>query len=339
MNQRSTIKDVAQRAGVSTATVSLVIKGQKERYTNETAERVFKAISSLKYRPNRIARNLQRRQTRTLGFVTHKDYELLTRSHWYSALLDGVLSIAVERDYDIKLAPIASDDTAPERKLEDGSVDGVILAAPMENGPLLKWARAEALPCVVAGRVNSDDPMPCVGIDDFAAELAAARHLIAQGHKHIAFLGSEWIQFSARQRELAYEKALQEAGLPAPMELRFHGKYQEQTGEEAARQILKLNTRPTAFLCASDEIAVGALRVVQQAGVRVPQDLVIVGFDDEPKVRMTQPPLTSVRQPVSEIGRTAAAMLLDIVEGRPLATRHVVLPTELIVRISTALPN
>src|SRR6185369_3793731 len=139
MQQRSTIKDVANRAGVSIATVSLVLKGQSHRYSTQTAQRVQDAISRLKYRPNRTARNLQRRQSRTLGFVTHKDYELLTRSQWFSGVLDGVLSLAVERDYDVKLSPIASDNTEPERKLEDGSTDGIILAAPAENGPLLKW--------------------------------------------------------------------------------------------------------------------------------------------------------------------------------------------------------
>jgi len=339
MQQRSTIKDVANRAGVSIATVSLVLKGQSHRYSTQTAQRVQDAISRLKYRPNRTARNLQRRQSRTLGFVTHKDYELLTRSQWFSGVLDGVLSLAVERDYDVKLSPIASDNTEPERKLEDGSTDGIILAAPAENGPLLKWAREENMPCVVVGRVNPDDRLPAVGIDDFAAELAAARALIAQGHRRIAFLGSEWVQWSARQRELAYEKAMSEAGLEAPQELRFLGRYHEKSGEAAARQMLKVSPRPTAFLCASDEIAVGALRVLQQSGVRVPQDIAIIGFDDELKVRMTQPPLSSVRQPMSEIGRTAAGLLLDMIEGRPLKERKILIPTEVILRESTQLDH
>ncbi len=339
MKPRSTIKDVATRAGVSIATVSLVLKGQTERYSEKTAVRVQEAISRLKYRPNQTARNLQRRLSRTLGFVTHKDYELLTRSQWYSGVLDGVLSLAVERDYDIKLSPIASDNSAPERKLEDGSTDGIILAAPEENGALLKWAREENMPCVVVGRVDLNDKVPAVGIDDFEAELAAARALIAQGHRRIAFLGSAWIQWSARQRELAYDKAMSEAGLAAPRELRFLGRYHEQSGEEAAREMLKLSPRPTAFLCASDEIAIGALRVLQQAGVRVPQDIAIMGFDDELKVQLSRPQLSSVRQPTSELGRTAAALLLDIIEGRGLKERKIILPTTVIFRESTARPD
>jgi LacI family transcriptional regulator len=338
MNIRSTIKDVAERAGVSVATVSLVIKGQADRYTPETAQRVQDAITKLKYRPNRIARNLQGRLTRTLGFVTHKDYELLTRNEWFSRLLDGVLSVAIERDYDVKLAPLASDNAAPERKLEDGSMDGVILAAPAEDGPLLKWAAEENLPCVVAGRANREERLASTGIDDFAAELEAARYLIGLGHRRIAFLGSAWIQWSARQRELAYEQAMREAGLDAPSDLRFRGRYLEQTGEEGAAEMLKLKRRPTAFLCASDHIAVGALRVLQRTGVRVPQEMSIIGFDDELKVQMTNPPLSSVRQPVSQIGAAAAGLLLDMIEGQPLSARHVVLPTELMLRHSTASP-
>jgi DNA-binding LacI/PurR family transcriptional regulator len=339
MTPRSTIKDVAQQAGVSVATVSLVIKGQTDRYTPETAQRVQAAIQKLKYRPNRIARNLQRRQSRTLGFVTHKDYALLTRSQWFSGVLDGVLELAQERDYDVKLSPIASDNTTPERKLEDGSMDGVILAAPAEDSALMKWAADENLPCVVTGRVNPKESIAGVGIDDFAAELEAARYFVKQGHRRIAFLGSVWILWSARQRELAYEQAMREAGLEAPPELRFHGRFIEQSGEQGAREMLKLKSRPTAFLCASDEIAIGALRALQQAGVRVPQDIQIIGFDDELKVQLSNPPLSTVRQPVSEIGRAAAGLLLDMIEGRPISSRHITLPTELILRGSTALPR
>lgn len=335
--KRQTIKDVAELAGVSIATVSLVLKGgQPDRYTPKTAKRVLRAAAKLKYQPNRIARNLQRSQSRTLGFVTHKDYELLTRSQWYSALLDGVLSVAVERDYDVKLAPLATDNETPGRKLEDGSIDGVILAAPAEDSPLLRWAGEKSLPCVIAGRLRSDDTTPAVGIDDFAAEFAATQYLISKGHRRIALLGSTWIQWSARQRELGYEAAMREAGLDAPAELRFRGIYTESSGEELMHRILHLNPRPTAIVCASDDMAVGALRVMQQANVRVPEDISIIGFDDQPKASMALPPLSSVRQRVSEIGRTAAQLLLDLIEGRRPASRHVVLPTELVLRGSTA---
>jgi len=256
--KRQTIKDVADLAGVSIATVSLVLKGQKERYTPTTAKRVLRAAAKLKYHPNRIARNLQGRQSRTLGFVTHRDYELLTRSQWFSALLDGVLSVAIERDYDVKLAPIATDNEAPGRKLEDGSIDGVVLAAPAEESPLLKWAAERSLPCVIAGRVRPGDSTPAVGIDDFAAEFAATKYMIAQGHRRIALLGSAWIQWSAKQRELGYQAAMREAGLDAPPELRFRGIYTEGSGEELMRRILELNPKPTAIVCASDDMAVGA---------------------------------------------------------------------------------
>ena len=336
----ATIKDVAATANVSTATVSNVLHGKDALYTPATAHAVWTAVRELGYRPNRIARSLVRRRTETLGVVVEKPHGRLTSNTYMIALLDGFLEYAVNAGFQVKLfSMFMKDPHVALAQLDDGSVDGLALFAPPEDSPVLAWARTSHPPIVVAGSVPPDSQLPSIALDDREAAYQAVRWLIAQGHRQIGLLTGPREQWSALRREEGYRQALQEAGLDYRPEWRCVGGYTAESAEAGAAELISAPLPPTAILCWNDWIALGALKTLRKHGLRVPEDISLLSFDDIEPGHWVTPPLTTVQQPTHAMGSKAAEILIRQIQTGKREEGVFLFTGTLVVRQSVAPPK
>lgn len=338
MAQRpATIKDVADLAGVSFTTVTNVLHNRGRRYSVETREKVKHAIEQLGYRPNQIARSLVCRRSNTLGIVVERYGGVLMGNPYHAMLLDGVLFEANKNGYQIKIIALTESNVDNVRKqAEDGSIDGAILAAPLYQSPLLTWTESSPLPCVVAGSIPASPEVACVDVDDEGAVYRAVRWLASLGHGRIGFIAGPVDYWSAHQREQGYFRALRDEGIIARPEWISRGDYSTQSGIQAMRELLRVKPALTAVFCCNDWMALGALETLWREDVRVPDEISLIGFDDVEPASVAHPPLTTIRQPVREIGGKAAEILLRRLRGETKAAERVIFPGELILRESVA---
>ena len=214
--------------------------------------------------------------------------------------------------------------------------DGVILVTSELTQQQLEQLRSGGIPLVVVDPVNPPPPeLPSVGATNWAGGMAATEHLLSFRHRRIAAVAGPSDYLCSRARIDGYRSALEQAGIGFDPALVRHGDFQHEGGFRRGGELLDLADRPTAIFAGSDQQALGVYEAARQRGLRIPQDLSVVGFDDLPVARWVSPPLTTVRQPLAEMGRAAAQMLGEIIEGRPLRSRRVELSTELIMREST----
>ncbi|MCC6731163.1 MAG: LacI family DNA-binding transcriptional regulator [Chthonomonadales bacterium] len=335
-----TIKDVAARARVSVATVTNVLHGRCGRFSGETEEAVRRAIVQLGYRPNEVARTLVRRRSDTLAVVLDHLGESLMQNPYFSMLFDGFLFAAIERGYQVKTVALPGRDMdSIRRHTEDGSVDGAMLAAPKVASPLLDWVECCSLPCVVAGMIPASARVSCADVDDEGAVHEAVRWLVSLGHRRIGLIGGPPDYWSARQREVGYRRALRDSGIDPPASWLGRGDFSTESGRRAVLPLMAVRPALTAVLCCNDWMALGALEALRRQGIRVPDDLSIVGFDDAEAAHVAHPPLTTIRQPVREIGARAADILIRQVEQGCGAPERVVFPGVLVRRESAARPG
>lgn len=334
-----TIKEVAARAGVSISTVSNVLYGKQGFYSPETAQRVWEAIRQLDYRPNYVARSLARRRTFTIGVVVEQELGNVSHNIYFGTVLDGILQQATDNNYQVKLIRVRPDN--PDQAIghiEDGSVEGVILVALLAGSPVIDHMVHSRVPAVVAGSIPPGVKLPCVDVEDTSATYRAVKWLISLGHRRIGIITGDLKQWSARRREQGYLMALREAGIEPEPAWRFEGNYRLKSGEEGARYLLSVYPRPTAIVCGNDNMAFGALRALQERGIRVPEEMSIIGFDDLEAASLTTPPLTTIRQPMFDIGIRAAEMLLRLIETNKRFEPNLMLPAELVIRETVAPP-
>lgn len=331
-----TIRDVAALANVSIATVSNVLDAKDTLYSPGTAQKVLAAVKTLGYRPNHSARSLVRRRTHTLGFAAHWRADLLN-NFYLSRVLSGFLDYACQHDYQIKIIYIDNQDAERSMaRLADGSVDGIALLTLTDDSPFTKWAENSWLPIVSVGNLV-EAPISYVGVDDFTPFYEATKWLIELGHQRIGLVGGPLQQRSARDRERAYRQAMQEASITPQASWIFAGhEYIPPVGYNGAQQLLKVQPALTAFMCGSDLIAMGALEALRDAGKCVPADVSLIGFDDINEACLTQPPLTTIRQPIVEIGARAAEVLLNQIANDGRDPVRIAFPGTLIKRASVA---
>lgn len=327
ISRRVTITDVAQAAGVSTATVSKVIN---DRYgvADTTGARVRNVIAELGYVSSLGARSLRSRRTNVLGILL-ADFEPFS-----TELLKGASRAVRGTGYELlaySLGRADAESAGWERRslsqLHGTLIDGAMLCTPtivdVPAGMAVVAVDPHAGPTV----------LPTVDSDNFAGAVAAIEYLLGLGHERIAFIGGRDDLNSARERERGFRAAMARAGLAVDDTLVRLGDY---TGEVAARAVVDLiaDARPpTAMFAANDLSAIGVLQALQAAGLSVPGDISVVGFDNIPESSMTSPPLTTVDQSVQQMGEQAMALLIDVLAGRQVA-EHVRLPTKLVVRAS-----
>jgi LacI family transcriptional regulator len=335
--RRATLAAVAAKAGVSLPTVSKVVNGRPD-VAPETRARVERLLGEFNYhRPG--ARRGQRRGRRS-GLI-----DLIFNgldSPWAVEILRGVEDWCASHATGAAVSAVRHGSARPASwtsALASHDTEGVILVTSELTTPQLEQLRGDGIPLVVVDPVNLPDPdLPSVGTTNWAGGLAATDHLTSLGHTRIGAIAGPPEYLCSRARLDGYRSGLDRARVPYRPELIRHGDFQHEGGFLRGSELLDLPEPPTAIFAGSDQQALGVYEAARQHGLRVPQDLSIVGFDDLPVARWISPPLTTVRQPLTEMGHTAAAMLGDLIESKPLPTRRVELSTELIVRESTAPP-
>ena len=329
-----TLKELAARALVHPSTISRVANHDPSlRIAPATRSRIEALLRETEYRPNGVARGLKLRQTLVLAVVIPD-----ITNPFFAALFRGVEDGAAARGYNVLLC---NTDGSPERQrshlesLNARRVDGVIMASTVLKDPAVRWLRHQRTPYVLVNRFSDEALDPFVGSDDLTGARLATEHLVSLGHVRIGHLAGQTTVSTGVQRRRGYQAALAEAGLPSDPELVVDSGFTEDGGAQATKGLLALKRPPTAIFAVTDMTAVGAYAVARRQGLRIPEDLAIVGYNDIPLAGRLIPGLTTVHVPIHELGSVAARMLLEQIETRELPPKRVVFAPQLVVRGST----
>ncbi|HEY6057837.1 MAG TPA: LacI family DNA-binding transcriptional regulator [Candidatus Limnocylindrales bacterium] len=332
----TTIKDVARHAGVSTMTVSRVIN-RSGYASEETRVRVERSISELGYVPNAVARHLRSKRTKTIALVLSD-----ITNPFFTTIARGVEDVAGSRGFGVMFCN--TDESEAEevdylQMLIERQVDGVLLVPASNASEPLRMLRAHEVPVVLLDRRVAARQVDQVRTDSVAGAYTLVRHLTELGHRRIAMLTGKRGISTAVDRVAGYQKALTEVAIPFDPTLVRYGGFGLAGGYRMALEVLAGVPRPTAIFAANNFLAFGALRALRHARLRVPEDMSLVCFDDLPEDWMIDPFLTVMDQPAYEMGRQAAELLFERLEGRGAKRpRSIVLPGEFIVRRSSAPP-
>jgi DNA-binding LacI/PurR family transcriptional regulator len=333
----STLEEVAQLAGVSRATVSRVVNGST-RVSPSVRRDVQAAINRLGYVPNRAARSLVTRRSDSIAVVITEPSGRLFTDPFFPRLLRGISSELAARDQQLIL--LMPESVADEHRTADyltgGHVDGALLVSLHGDDPLPARLLEAGIPLVLAARPPKGTTASFVDVDNRQGAQSAVSHLIDNGRRVIATIGGPQDMAPGIDRLSGYLDALAESGIKAESSLQVIGDFTQEGGVTAMRRLLTARPDIDAVFAASDLMAAGALSVLADAGRRVPQDVAVVGFDDSPVATSTAPQLTSVRQPIEEMGHEMARLLVDAVEAKDPVPRRVILATELVRRASSA---
>jgi LacI family transcriptional regulator len=334
---RATIRDIARHAGVSVATVSRVINGRPD-VSAATREAVLRHVRAHNFTTNRSARALSVGRTGLVGFTVPNAY-----AEYFTSILSGATEALYEQDMRVVLCPTLHEherEVTLLDRLMHGTTDGAILLLPTETSDELKALQAHGFPFVVADpRHPLDEGIPAVSAVHWAGAKAATDHLLSLGHRRIALITGDRGWIATEDRLNGYQTALAAAGVLPKPELVAEGDFLIEGGYAAGGALLDLTEPPTAIFASNDNMAVGVLLAARERGLRVPADLSIVGFDDSEKASIVTPQLTTVRQPLEELGRTAVSLLMRLLDRQRVEALHVELATKLVVRDSTAPPR
>lgn len=335
-----TIKDIAEQAGVSISTVSLVLNGRNCRVSDATRELVLHTAARLHYRPNRLAVGLATRRTMTLGIILPDIGNL-----FFSELAKGISERAQAHGYSIMICNTEDDpekDIKYARILSDSGVEGVVLCMSsccdeQAQKELSQELRSRGIPMVAVDRLPEGGNSCTVAIRYRKGGYLATRHLTGLGHRCIGCITGPLLGKNARERLDGYRDALCEADLPLDESLVFEGDYHRKSGACGAEALLRYGA--TAIFCSNDLMAYGAYETARQIGLHVPENLSVVGFDDILFSQMLEVPLTTIRQPALEMGRAAVMLLLQKIEDPDRPVEPCWFEPELMIRKSTAAPN
>jgi LacI family repressor for deo operon, udp, cdd, tsx, nupC, and nupG len=333
----SNIYEVARRAGVSTATVSRVLS-RPDVVAPDTRKKVMQAVERLGYTPNSAAANLRTLRTRKL-LVTVPDIS----NPFFSQILQGIEEAAQRRGYAVLLGDTQHDDKREERyasMLKSKEADGLIFLGhrlPKEAAALVKGAAPRCAPVVNGCEFSPRLGVPSVHIDNAKASAEAMNHLYRLGHKRIGVITGPLVSPLSRDRLRGVKSQAKSEGAENDL-IVVQGDFSIASGAAMADQLLTRKDGPTAVFCFNDGMAIGVIQTAKRHGRRVPEDLSVVGFDDIQFARYTDPPLTTVAQPMREIGEGTVRLLLEILDGNEIAPVSITLPHTLMVRGSSTRP-
>lgn len=322
------ISDVAKMANVSTATVSRVLSNSGN-VKKETAEKVLEAIKKLNYQPNSLARQLRRLETKTILVVVPD----ITNT-FFSKILRGIEHVAIENGYEVLLG-----DTSNDKKRESGYLD--ILRQKKADGMIMLTARLEPhlleeisleFPVVLACEYLEGSSIPTVSIDNISGARKATEYLISLGHKRIGFLSGPMDVILSRDRLKGYKQAMAHHDLPVEPHLVQEGDFTFESGYNLMLKFLAFDKPPTAVFASSDEMAIGAIKAIKSKGLHVPDDISVIGFDNIKFASIFEPALTTISQPMYEIGLKAMELLLKIINKENLERNQFILNDQLIIR-------
>lgn len=333
----TTIRDIARLSGVSIATVSRVLNDRPD-VSDETREAVQEVVRRLGFSTNRSARSLSAGRTGFVGMTLP-----IVHAPYFSFILAGASEALYEQDMRVILCPTLHQyerEVTLLDRLMHGTTDGSLLLLPEESAEELKALQEQRYPFVVIDpRVELDEGIPSVSAAHASGAQRAAEHLLSLGHRRIAVITGLEGWMANEERLTGYHAALAAAGVMPDPELQVASNWLISGGYEAALALLDLTDPPTAIFAFNDNLAIGAMRAARSRSLRVPEDLSIIGFDDSEEAAIVTPALTTVRQPLAEMGRMAVSLLVRLLDKQRVEALRVELATRLIVRESTAAPS
>lgn len=329
----ATIIDVAKLCGYSKATVSRAY-ASPETVSEKTREKVYAAAKKLNYAPNAIARAMVRQQTENIAFIIHEKQYPAILNPFYSPLLEAAMQEGTRRNYSLFVT------TSQDIRLPNGDVcikkhmDGVIFAGEADLQAIEAYRR-QNIPVVLVNNRLDLEGLLCVSADHYHGAVLATAHLCERGHRKIGLLAGRFSPQVRDARAEGFFRTLSEHGLTADPRFVVELDPTLEDSEETAARLLRQPDRPTAFFCTNDTIAAGAMKAAFRAGLRIPEDLAIVGFDDSFISRVVAPELTTVRIDVDQMGRLAAQKLFDLIGGEEIRETQIEIPTELVIQGTT----
>lgn len=329
---KTTIYDVAKKAGVSISTVSRVINNTG-RISAKTKKRVLDVIEQLGYQPSVVASALTGKRTRTIGLIIPD-----VANPFFAELARRVEDRGRELGFNLLMC---NTDNNPDTEdmylslLRQKSVDGIIIGTNARNHRVLRELLEENLPVALIAQDIPELMIDVVAVDDYLGGYQAAQHLVSLGHKRIAILVGNMNRTSDKYRLEAFRQALEDHGLELTEELVIRTDYSREDGKRAARELLTSPKRPTAIFACFDFLAIGVYQAAKELGLRIPDDVSVVGFDNTILASIVDPPLTTIAQPIDEMGRQVMDLLVREIEGDKKTKQRIILPPELIIRQST----
>ena len=336
MAHQVTIKDLARHLNISVATVSRAIRDMPE-IKAETRDAVLKLAKEWDYQPNILATNLVKSRTKTIGVIVPD-----LSYHFFASVIKGIEEEAFTRGYSLLLtqtSELYERELTNVQNLSRGQVEGFIISLSQETTDYehLKRLQRKGIPLVFFDRDADEIDVPKVMVDNVSAAYEATRHLIENGCQRIAFLAGPTNVTVSNQRQLGYENALENAGLKIDKVLIVHGNYNLQKVIELTNELFELQEPPDGLVVVSDRLAVGAISALRVKKIRIPEDVAIVSFNDEPMCTIITPTLTSVSQPTFEMGKMAMSLLINQIDNldSQLKPEVIVFKTELKIRESS----
>jgi LacI family transcriptional regulator len=336
LNSKVTIVEVAKKAQVSLGTVSRVINNDIH-VAPETRERVSSVMQEMQYVANRQARGLKGMKTNVIGVLVP---DLATS--YIGEIMHGIDTELALHQFELMLFThhrIAAKEAGYVANMVQGMVDGILLVLPRNIADYTDTLTRHKFPFVVIDHQGSGDPCPSVGATNWQGGYNATEYLIKQGHKRIGFITGSIGLGCSQDRLKGYRSALRTYHIPEKPELIYEGDFNQPDGYVAASAFLELSIPPTAIFASNDVMAMGVMDAVRNRNLRIPDDISVVGFDNIPQSAMINPSLTTVQQPLEQMGRVATQMLLGILKDPKKDVGRIELPTELIVRNSSSAPK
>ena len=333
---RPTLKEIARIARVNTSTVSRAIN-DSPLLPRETKDMILAIAEKLNYFPNSLARGLVSRKSETLGIILPKIFFL--QGPFFSQVLSGIEHVSVKHGYSILIASATSktaDRHFPFNLTRARRIDGMLIINENRRIRNLDALKQEGVPFVLVNRFLADPDAPCVAADDAGGGKVATEHLLALGHRRIGVVTGSPRVAATLDRLDGYRQALDAHDVPYDSDLVEAGLFQEgiETGSRCAERLLSLPNPPSAIFAFSDELAMGVIQAARARGLRLPEDLAVIGYDNVTFSAHLNPPLTTVAQNPYAIGSTACRMLVDMLEGRKPEQMNVLIPVRLVVRDS-----
>lgn len=337
-----TIKDVAKLANVAPSTVSRVI-ANSPRISEKTKQTVRRAMEELGYHPNFNARSLASQSTRAIGLVMPTSTDVVFQNPFFPAVLRGISEGANEKHYALYMTTGKTDQEIYDgvvQVVQGGRVDGVILLTSKVEDDVLSYLQYRGIPFVLIGKPYKNvDEINHVDNNNFHASKEVTEHLIGLGHHNIAFVGGTLDLVVTVERLLGYKEALKDAGIEVRDEYIFHEQFLREGGQEAIRELLSLEMPPTALVVTDDFMAIGVLNTLDEMGIKVPEQISIVSFNNVLIAEMSVPPLTSVDINIFDLGFQAAKSLVQVIENPNEPTKRIIIPHKLVKRDSCSYPS
>jgi Transcriptional regulators len=330
---KATIYDVAKEAGVSIATVSNAING-KGNVSKKRREQIFQIMEQMNYQPNVNASALMGKKTYTLGLLIPD-----ISNPFFSEIARAIEDQAHQLGYSVIMCSTDNKDERVERYialLEQKNVDGILIGTGVDNQEILTSLQARHIPIVMISRETAALEVDTVVADDYIGGLMAAQHLAEMGHRRIAILSEQLKVSSARERIRGFRQGLQDRQIPFADDNIVICDYMIQEGRRAAGELLGREDRPTALFCCNDVLAIGAMQEARSLGIKVPEELSIVGFDDTILAAVVDPPLTTVAQPIASMAKQAFQLMISNLDEAEPVKKRIVLRPEINIRQSTA---